>query len=495
MSSLPSAGFVNVDNKGEESRKLSRQRSLTFVTPCAVQVQRKVSTAPAKSNDADAANTPQPAKKPPSVFGTRKKKIVLFSISLYWFTVNCAYAMIAPFFPGEAANKGSNTTVTGLIFAVFPLVMFVFSPVVGIMLPLVGPKFTLMCGLFVEGGSQILFGFLDLMPDGHIFIIFCFLVRVVSGLGATATSTASLTLLVQHFHENISPAMGVMETFGGFGMMAGAPIGGFLYALGGFKLPFLVLGSLIVISLFPVYWVLPSDDEDDTEEGANKGALLQALKIPAVFIVAMLTAVGGMALSFLEPTLQGHLQKPFHLNSTKIGLMFLIAPGIYAILAPLIGMVADKKDKRVIMVVGGVIMAISYILLGPTPFLPKNIIPSTLWLNGVALAVLGIGVGPFLVPGLSDMNDSAVRYGMAGDLSTHSAISGIFNAMFSIGAIAGPTVGGILVESTNFSWAAAIFGFFLLLWAVILGVFTLCERRILKKKALSDESKPLLAHA
>ncbi len=42
-------------------------------------------------------------KQKPSVFGTRRKKVVLFSISLYWFTVNCAYAMIAPFFPGEVS--------------------------------------------------------------------------------------------------------------------------------------------------------------------------------------------------------------------------------------------------------------------------------------------------------------------------------------------------------------------------------------------------------
>ncbi len=36
-----------------------------------------------------------------SVFGTRQKRLVLISLSLVWFTVNCAYSMISPFFPGE----------------------------------------------------------------------------------------------------------------------------------------------------------------------------------------------------------------------------------------------------------------------------------------------------------------------------------------------------------------------------------------------------------
>jgi len=40
--------------------------------------------------------------------------------------------MIAPFFPGEASKKGTNTTIVGLIFAVFPLVVILTSPVVGI---------------------------------------------------------------------------------------------------------------------------------------------------------------------------------------------------------------------------------------------------------------------------------------------------------------------------------------------------------------------------
>ena len=40
----------------------------------------------------------------PGVFDTREKKLTLFCISLYWFIICCAYAMIAPFFPGEVSS-------------------------------------------------------------------------------------------------------------------------------------------------------------------------------------------------------------------------------------------------------------------------------------------------------------------------------------------------------------------------------------------------------
>ena len=40
----------------------------------------------------------------PGIFDSRAKKFTLFCLSLYWFIICCAYAMIAPFFPGEVSN-------------------------------------------------------------------------------------------------------------------------------------------------------------------------------------------------------------------------------------------------------------------------------------------------------------------------------------------------------------------------------------------------------
>ena len=42
------------------------------------------------------------------VFDTRKKKIVMLCVALYWFICCCAFAMIAPFFPGEVSISNSE---------------------------------------------------------------------------------------------------------------------------------------------------------------------------------------------------------------------------------------------------------------------------------------------------------------------------------------------------------------------------------------------------
>ncbi|XP_065062785.1 MFS-type transporter SLC18B1-like [Rhopilema esculentum] len=428
---------------------------------------------------------------------TRKKTIILFSISLYWFIVGCAFAMIAPFFPGEASQKGASLSTVGMIFASYPLTIFFVSPIVGILIPIAGPKTVLLLGLIIEGGTQILFGFVDMMPDKETFVAFCFLIRIVSAIGGAATSTSALTIITQTFKDNLSPAVGIMETFGGFGMMAGPPIGGLLYSVGGFKLPFLAVGILALVSSIPIYFILPKDDTRTETSETDKGALWRALKIPAIIVVAVSIVVSGIALSFLDPTLQKHLQKPFHLNSFKVGLVFLIAPGLYAILAPLFGMIADKTDKRITMSLGAIVCGISYIALGPFPLIPSAILPRTLWMNCIALALLGLGVAPLFIPALADMGESAERYGMNKGLATKSALSSIFNSMFNIGAIAGPTVGSILVERLNFGWGAGIIGFCLALTGFVILVFTFFERRTRKykesKKTDVDESRPILA--
>ena len=54
--------------------------------------------------------------------------------------------------------------------------------------------------------------------------------------------------------------IGILEIFSGLGFAAGPPIGGALYSLGGFQLPFTVLGSLLIIAgLLSIPLIPPQD--------------------------------------------------------------------------------------------------------------------------------------------------------------------------------------------------------------------------------------------
>jgi len=305
-----------------------------------------------------------------------------------------------------------------------------------------------------------------------------------------------------------------LELFTGLGLMTGPAIGGVLFKVGGFKIPFITIGSVLVLAAFIVYWILPNESEYSKEEnhsdkdGGNKdeevGSISSILRIPGVFMISITIVVTGMVLSFLDPTLTNHLDDITNntITSEKVGLFFLAMPLVYTILAPFFGYLTDKKiDGRKAIIFGHLFVFLGYFFLGPSP-LVKSYIKSSLWLTALSLCVSGIGVAPLFVPGLADMTKSVQYAGLPDTIGTKGILSGIYSGCFSIGAVIGPTVGGFLTDHMSFDWASTIFAFLVLFEGLVLIIFTVWERNskwVKKKGNLKDklvaedsETKPLL---
>ncbi|RCN26681.1 hypothetical protein ANCCAN_27592 [Ancylostoma caninum] len=158
-----------------------------------------------------------------------------------------------------------------------------------------------------------------------------------------------------------------METFAGLGYTAGPVIGGFLYEFGGFQVPFLVLGVILIFAT-ALAWMLIENYKDD-DVGASKG-MIAMLRIPVIWIMVYAIVVCAISLSFLDPTLSAHLQS-FNLSPTMVGLMFLLCGGIYTLSAPVWGLLIDKYHCTTgVMIFGSATTVISMVLIGPSPFFP-----------------------------------------------------------------------------------------------------------------------------
>ncbi len=125
---------------------------------------------------------------------------------------------------------------------------------------------------------------------------------------------------------------GILETFIGLGFSIGPVIGGkihfqktkdficiylflsgALYTLGGFQLPFYVLGSVMILTIPFNLWILPASEDG---RGAEKMGMkaFTVFKMPAVIIICLVVAVSSSAWSVLEPTLVIHMQQVFVLS-------------------------------------------------------------------------------------------------------------------------------------------------------------------------------------
>jgi len=417
----------------------------------------------------------------PKLIQNTKQLVILIGMALIEFSGTCGMSVIAPFFANEAASKHASQTMVGLIFAVYPLFVFLLSPIVGKWMPRLGVKFCLIAGCFLEGGTEILFGFVEDLPSGPVFVVFCFVIRIVMAIGSALSATASLSILTVTFKDHIGTVFGVTELFTGLGFMAGPALGGVLYQHGGFKMPFLVCGGLVIVVLFCVFWILPSEESyhNDNTDGKDEELtpISQALRIPGIAAIAVCIVTGGMALSFFDPTLAPYLKKiDPDIQAQQIGLVFMTMAGVYMFVAPITGYIADKSiPGRVCIIIGQFGLCIGFCFIGPAPFLEK-FIPAKVWLVAVSGGFIGLAIAPFVVPTLPDMQKTGRRGGLPATLGTDSLISGLFNGFFSIGSVLGPTIGGALSQQYSFEGAAMLFGFIFAAEGIFLGIFTLWER-------------------
>jgi MFS family permease len=121
-----------------------------------------------------------------------------------------------------------------------------------------------------------------------------------------------------------SKALSVMETLFGLGLMAGPFIGGILYELGGFYLPFVVCGGAMVVCSITALALFktklkskvgnPSSSSSSASPEAKEPSAkyLQLLRVPGVFYSCFVLGLSGISISWYLPTLQVRIvKKPF----------------------------------------------------------------------------------------------------------------------------------------------------------------------------------------
>uniref|UniRef100_U6CS36 MFS-type transporter C6orf192 n=1 Tax=Neovison vison TaxID=452646 RepID=U6CS36_NEOVI len=411
---------------------------------------------------------------------SRDQLFVLISAASINLGSMMCYSILGPFFPKEAEKKGVSNTVTGMIFGCYALFDLLASLVFGKYLVQIGAKFMFVAGMFVSGGVTILFGVLDQVPDGPIFIAMCFLVRVADAVSFAAAITASFSILVKAFPNNVATVLGSLEIFSGLGLVLGPPLGGFLYQSFGYEMPFILLGCIVLLMVPLNMYILPNYDSDP-----GKHSFWKLITLPKVALIAFVINSLSSCFGFLDPTLSLFVLEKFNLPAGYVGLVFLGLALSYSISSPLFGLLSDKIPplRKWFLVWGNIITAVCYMLLGPIPILH---IKSQLWLLVLILVLNGVSAGMSIIPTIPEILSCAYENGFEEGLSTVGLVSGLSSAMWSVGAFIGPTLGGFLYEKIGFEWAAAVQGLWALTSGLTMGLFYLWEHSRRRRSKLQN---------
>nr|CAD7574812.1 unnamed protein product [Timema californicum] len=367
----------------------------------------------------------------------------LFCVGSVHFACAICVSIQAPFYPKEAESKGVSATEHGLVFGIFELVSFLVSPLLGKYMDKMGPKTVLNIGMFIAGVCCMLFGLLDLLTGHLIFISLSFLIRIIESMGASAATVAAFAITAEMFPDKVA------VTF-----------------LGGYKLPFLVMGGTLALDCLLIYLLLPK--LGGNADPRPQGKLMAILSVPAVLLDTFSIMSTAMSMGFYSATLEPHLRQ-FDLGPIMMGVMFVLSGAMYTITAPLVGRLCDTRvyPKKFIGI-GSVLIIISYLLVGPFPYLPLeppdhtrnryHTNPGTLLHRrapvrsvspDITLTETGL-VDPYTGTSLNTQLSASRAKGFPDDMTTYGIISGLWLSSFSLGAFIGPSVAGLLYDLVYF---------------------------------------------
>ncbi|MFD1413590.1 MFS transporter [Oceanobacillus jeddahense] len=370
----------------------------------------------------------------------KAQKSALFVVTLAIFTDMLLYGMIVPILPDYADSLSISQTAIGILFGSYAAALLIATPIFGVISDKVGRRGPMLWGILGLTIATLLFAF----ANTFWLLLIC---RILQGIAAAATWTAGLALLADFYPaKERGKVMGIALSGQAMGILLGPTFGGWLYQLGGYMLPFFVAAGIALIDGLLRIFLLKEEPHRKEEDASGAWHLL---KNRTLLLVVGAVIIGAAIPSVLEPTFPMHLQHVFDASPGIIGLLFGVPSLAYAFAAPIVGSISTKIGHPKTITIGLAITAVSLALV---------VMPTTMWLQVAALALIGISMGTVLAPTLPELADIAEQ----SQTQAYGVTFAIYNTAYSIGMMVGPMISGA---------AADIFGLSLSYLAIAAIVF------------------------
>jgi MFS family permease len=332
--------------------------------------------------------------------------------------------IISPIIPNYARDLGASGLYIGLIYSGFSISRAILQTPVGRLSDRFSKKKIIIIGLLLYAIVSIIYTYVS-SPETLI------LVRVLHGVGSSMMMPVAMA-----YGINLIPSgqegkyMGYMNTalFAGFG--TGPFIGGYIYENYSTRMVFNSMSILIIISLILTMFFVP----DEKTLGTNTSTSIVSIKeilsnrtLTSILIYRGVNALGrGTIMSFL-PLFAVQI---LGVSGTYIGLVLSVGIFLNAFLQTPMGILADRYNRRLMLISGGITASIGYLYMVQT----SNIIEIY-----IARIIVSIG-GALSLPAVT-----AIIAEEGKKLGSGSTV-GVFNTAMSIGQIIGPVLSGVLLD-------------------------------------------------
>jgi len=373
-------------------------------------------------------------------------RVLLLSV----FMAMVGLGIISPIMPNYASDLGASGIYIGLIYSSFSLSRAALQTPIGRLADTYSKKKIIVAGLITYAVISVVYTYVT-SPEMLIAV------RFFHGVGSSMMMPVAMA-----YAMNLTPKgeegkyMGYLNTalFAGFG--AGPFIGGYIYENYSTNMVFNTMTVLVLISLVLTIILVP--DEESLGMKPRKALvpireILANRTLSSILIYRAVNALGrGTIMSFLPL----YVVQILGLSSTHIG--FILSAGIFlnAFLQTPMGMLADRVNRKALLIGGGLISAVGYFYLVQTGTIVEIFAARMVVSMGSALAMPAV---------------TAIIAREGRELGSGSTV-GVFNTAMSIGQIIGPVFSGFLLDAYGMGSVFYFSGFISVLSVISLWVMS-----------------------
>ena len=390
---------------------------------------------------------------------------------------SCGYSIIQSIFPILGKQFNISDSISGIIFAAYPIANTIVIPLVPYLLEKFPKNFTFMTTLFSQSCMIIIFGIITFSPSKEFFEIFSFIIRFIQGIGVGISSTINYTLAVSicKNEDEVNRNISLMELSYSIGLAIGPVMGTYLYDGLGWEVPFFLLGGLNLFSSFTIINMEIKDCEKSDYSNFFKAVFNWKILLTEIASIVVMGTV-----NFYEPVFENYLIDNFGLGMKTASLFFDIQIVSFFVSLSLFGKLINKIGTKISISFGLFLGFIFVNLLGPISILPKKI-----HIIVIGLIFLGPSEAFVILPSIEDymntlMTDLQFSKEYSNDLSCT-----IFNFVSNLGDTIGPLIGGILSDYYGFPQTCFIISiglFICFFFFSILNFLNACKKISFKDK-------------
>jgi MFS transporter, DHA1 family, solute carrier family 18 (vesicular amine transporter), member 1/2 len=366
------------------------------------------------------------------------RSLVLACITTATFTDLVAYSVAVPVLPDYAMRFHATPTVVGLLFGSFGITLLTVSVPMGALSDRLGRKRPMMAALFVLALSTLAFAYARSLP-------MLFFARMLQGAADAVTWVVGFALITDLYGDaERGRAMGLAMAGSTLGIIVGPLLGGWLYEVGGIRLPFLVVAALATLDLAAFSVVTPNT----VRVNSATVSTWEVLRVRPIAICALLVVASAATMAMLEPVMPLVFESQLGLKPAAIGTLFGIAGIASSAMHPVYGRLSDRGGARRLMTMG---------LIGSAAVLPILNLASDFRSAAIAMTLTSMMFGMIITPSLTYFAQLASNAGF----KAFGVVYGIYNVAWAVGLMAGPALGGFFLERAGFGrltlgWSALL---------------------------------------